>query len=117
MFQAGTTANGTSLPLQRLSLTGGRTLCYPTQFPRAGGFVGGYRESAAGTELVFGTQNGLEVVANDGQPIRALAIRGADGCDLLVKGAYAPSRLRQMIFGGATRHILANATLPVLMAH
>ena len=39
------------------------------------------------------------------------------GCDLLVKGAYTQSRLRQMIFGGATRHILANSTLPVLMAH
>jgi len=39
------------------------------------------------------------------------------GCDLLVKCAYTQSRLRQMIFGGATRHILANATLPVLMAH
>lgn len=41
----------------------------------------------------------------------------AQGCDLLVKGAYTQSRLRQMIFGGATRHILANANLPVLMAH
>ena len=39
------------------------------------------------------------------------------GCDLVVKGAYTQSRLRQMIFGGATRHILANANLPVLMAH
>jgi nucleotide-binding universal stress UspA family protein len=39
------------------------------------------------------------------------------GCDLLVKGAYTQSRLRQMVFGGATRHILATATLPVLMAH
>jgi nucleotide-binding universal stress UspA family protein len=39
------------------------------------------------------------------------------GCDLIIKGAYAQSRLRQMIFGGATRHILAHATLPVLMAH
>ena len=39
------------------------------------------------------------------------------GCDLLIKGAYTQSRLRQMIFGGATRHILANAELPVLMAH
>jgi nucleotide-binding universal stress UspA family protein len=39
------------------------------------------------------------------------------GCDLLIKGAYTQSRLRQMIFGGATRHILANATIPVLMAH
>jgi nucleotide-binding universal stress UspA family protein len=41
----------------------------------------------------------------------------AHGCDLLVKGAYTQSRLRQMMFGGATRHILATATLPVLMAH
>jgi len=39
------------------------------------------------------------------------------GCDLLIKGAYTQSRLRQMIFGGTTRHILANAMLPVLMAH
>jgi nucleotide-binding universal stress UspA family protein len=38
-------------------------------------------------------------------------------CDLIVKGAYTQSRLRQMIFGGTTRHILANAKLPVLMAH
>ncbi|HZP79178.1 MAG TPA: universal stress protein [Pseudolabrys sp.] len=39
------------------------------------------------------------------------------GCDLLVKGAYTQSRFRQMIFGGMTQHILANAALPVLMAH
>jgi nucleotide-binding universal stress UspA family protein len=38
-------------------------------------------------------------------------------CDLLIKGAYTQSRLRQMIFGGATRHILTNATIPVLLAH
>jgi nucleotide-binding universal stress UspA family protein len=46
-----------------------------------------------------------------------LAAAEALGCDLLVKGAYTQSRLRQMIFGGATRHILANTTLPVLMAN
>jgi nucleotide-binding universal stress UspA family protein len=39
------------------------------------------------------------------------------GCDLLVKCAYTQSRLRQMIFGGATRHILGHASIPVLMAH
>ena len=39
------------------------------------------------------------------------------GCDLLVKGAYTQSRFRQMIFGGATRHILDNAVVPVVMAH
>jgi nucleotide-binding universal stress UspA family protein len=39
------------------------------------------------------------------------------GCDLLIKGAYTQSRLRQFIFGGTTQYILSNATLPVLMAH
>jgi nucleotide-binding universal stress UspA family protein len=39
------------------------------------------------------------------------------GCDLVIKGAYTQSRLRQMIFGGTTRHILAHAKVPVLMAH
>jgi nucleotide-binding universal stress UspA family protein len=39
------------------------------------------------------------------------------GSDLLIKGAYTQSRLRQMIFGGATSHILAKTTLPVFMAH
>jgi nucleotide-binding universal stress UspA family protein len=46
-----------------------------------------------------------------------LAAAQSLGCDLLVKGAYTQSRLRQMIFGGATSHILANAHLPVIMAH
>jgi nucleotide-binding universal stress UspA family protein len=38
-------------------------------------------------------------------------------CNLLIKGAYTQSRLRQFIFGGTTQYILSNATLPVLMAH
>ncbi len=52
---------------------------------------------------------------NTGEAI--LAAAQTLGCDLLIKGAYTQSRLRQMIFGGATRHILANASLPVLMAN
>jgi nucleotide-binding universal stress UspA family protein len=39
------------------------------------------------------------------------------GCDLLIKGAYTQSRLRQMIFGGATQYILDNAMIPVLLAN
>ena len=39
------------------------------------------------------------------------------GCDLIVKGAYTQSRLRQMIFGGTTQHILTHARVPVLLAH
>ncbi|MBB4372380.1 nucleotide-binding universal stress UspA family protein [Bradyrhizobium sp. cir1] len=41
----------------------------------------------------------------------------AHGCDLLIKGAFTRTRLRQMIFGGATSYILEHADLPVLMAH
>ena len=39
------------------------------------------------------------------------------GADLLVKGAYARSRLRQMILGGRTRHIITHTEIPVLLAH
>jgi nucleotide-binding universal stress UspA family protein len=37
------------------------------------------------------------------------------GADLLTMGAYSHSRLRQLILGGVTRHVLENAALPVLM--
>jgi nucleotide-binding universal stress UspA family protein len=46
-----------------------------------------------------------------------LATAQSLGCDLLIKGAYTQSRLRQMIFGGATRHVLKNAAIPVLLAN
>jgi nucleotide-binding universal stress UspA family protein len=46
-----------------------------------------------------------------------LAEAAAMGADLLIKGAYTQSRLRQMIFGGATSHILSAAELPVFFAH
>ena len=54
-----------------------------------------------------------------GQPVGAalLAECGALGVDLLVMGAYTHSRMRQLILGGVTRHILENATLPLFMAH
>ncbi len=47
-----------------------------------------------------------------------LAEAGEQNSGLLVMGAYSHSRLREMLLGGVTRHILANtATTPVLMAH
>jgi len=36
--------------------------------------------------------------------------------DLLVMGAYTHARLQERMFGGVTRHVLAHAELPVLMA-
>ncbi|WP_323780095.1 universal stress protein [Leisingera sp.] len=37
--------------------------------------------------------------------------------DLIVMGAYGHSRFREAILGGATRNMLEQATVPVLMAH
>ena len=37
--------------------------------------------------------------------------------DLLVKSAFTQSRFRQWVFGGATKEIIATATIPVLMCH
>lgn len=39
------------------------------------------------------------------------------GADLVVMGGYAHSRLRELVFGGATRDLLRTATVPLLMAH
>ena len=45
-----------------------------------------------------------------------LAAAAAFNADLLAMGAYSHSRLRQLILGGVTRHVIGRATLPVLMA-
>lgn len=37
--------------------------------------------------------------------------------DLLVMGAYGHARLREFVFGGATRHILKTMTIPVMLSH
>ena len=50
-----------------------------------------------------------------GQTIVDTAIAG--GADLIVKGAYTQSRLRQMIFGGMTRHLILSSPLPVLFSY
>jgi nucleotide-binding universal stress UspA family protein len=60
------------------------------------------------------------VVAPDSRSVgeTLLATAAETGAGLLVMGAYAHSRLREMLLGGATRHVLKNAVAtPVLMAH
>jgi nucleotide-binding universal stress UspA family protein len=39
------------------------------------------------------------------------------GADLIVVGGYGHSRTRELIFGGVTRSLLANMTVPVLFSH
>ena len=44
------------------------------------------------------------------------AVRGARA-DMLVMGAYGRSSWREFLFGGATRYVISNMDVPVLMAH
>jgi nucleotide-binding universal stress UspA family protein len=84
---------------------------------------GGSVPGPSGDELAAGLKlNGIEAQSvtmgpgkrTSGEVILDYAT--SIGADLLIKGAYTQSRLRQMIFGGATSHILAKAALPVFMA-
>ena len=44
--------------------------------------------------------------------------RAADlDADMLVMGAYGHSRFRELVFGGATRHIARHMTVPTLFSH
>ena len=45
-----------------------------------------------------------------------LAQATAHGADLLVMGAYGHARVRELVFGGVTRHVLREARLPVLFS-
>ena len=40
----------------------------------------------------------------------------SEGADLLVMGAYGHSRLREIVLGGATREVMRDARLAVLLS-
>jgi nucleotide-binding universal stress UspA family protein len=46
-----------------------------------------------------------------------LSIAADTASDFMVMGSYGHSRLREFLFGGATRGVLAAMTVPVLMSH
>jgi nucleotide-binding universal stress UspA family protein len=58
------------------------------------------------------------LVAEDTDIANAILSHAADsGADFIVMGGYGHSRLREFVLGGATRGMLAQMTVPVLMAH
>lgn len=60
-----------------------------------------------------------KVLHSDGHDAGRLLLAQAaeERSDLLVMGAYGRSRMREVILGGATRHVLRHTPIPVLMAH
>ncbi len=60
------------VPAQRVSLTGAVQETFPTSFADGSPETGSAIESPDGTELVFSTQSGIDLVSNNGQLIRSL---------------------------------------------
>ncbi len=60
----------------------------------------------------------ISVLARTESDIADILIRHASetGAEMIVMGAYGHTRLREAIIGGATRHMLERANVPVLMA-
>lgn len=60
----------------------------------------------------------VEVPETSAVPGRTLLELAAElGADLMIKGGYTQSRIRQLIFGSVTSDILAEAQIPVFMSH
>ncbi|MBP0481412.1 universal stress protein [Sagittula salina] len=66
-----------------------------------------------------GVKPEIEVLAKTLPRVSDVLIRHATDVDaeLVVMGAYGHSRFREAILGGATRYMLEQAGIPVLMAH
>jgi len=85
-----------------------------------GGMVSGPNGDQVAQHL---TRSGIQAVATtvqaNGRSSGKTVLEEAAklGADLLVKGAFTHNRLRQMIFGGTTRHVLAEAEMPLFIAH
>jgi nucleotide-binding universal stress UspA family protein len=80
--------------------------------------------SRAGAEICAAlARHGVNATVQQVKPGRGdagaelLAQVAANKCDLLVMGCYGRSRLREFVLGGASRHVLQHATVPVLMSH
>jgi nucleotide-binding universal stress UspA family protein len=66
-----------------------------------------------------GVTSEARLVVPGGRPLHnsILDTAAASGADILVMGAYGHSRLRELVFGGFTRHVLDSAPLPVFLFH
>jgi nucleotide-binding universal stress UspA family protein len=77
----------------------------------AGGDIGRYlsrHDVSAEVRKIAGWAYAGEALLNEAQQV---------GADLLVMGGFGHSRFVEWVLGGATRHILSNAPIPVLTAH
>jgi nucleotide-binding universal stress UspA family protein len=85
--------------------------------------VGGQGDVPAADIALHLARHGLKTeaahtVAKDIADGEVLLSYAADiGADLIIAGAYGHSRARELVFGGATRRLIAEMTAPVLFSH
>lgn len=65
------------------------------------------------------TAEAVTLPAGDGTSVGAaiLAEAGRRNASMLALGAYTHSRVRELLLGGVTRHVIEHVPIPVLMAH
>lgn len=66
-----------------------------------------FASSAASAEREFGNIAGKSGISSEWRC----------SADLKVMGAYGHARLREILLGGVTAHVLAHADIPTLLAH
>ena len=81
-------------------------------------------KTAAGTEVAAHlARHGLSVLCREVSSGNLstsdclLSLISEESVDFLVMGAYGHSRLREVVLGGVTDHILRHMTVPVVMSH
>ncbi|QUD89902.1 universal stress protein [Phenylobacterium montanum] len=77
------------------------------------------REDITKLLALHGVAAGFERIDARGEDAGAamLGACAALKADLLIMGAYGHSRTKELVLGGATRTVLAKASLPVLLSH
>jgi nucleotide-binding universal stress UspA family protein len=85
----------------------------------AGVRAGAHRPRIPAVLVEHGVTADLRTIPVGESPFGAalLAEAHAIGADMLVMGAFAHGRLRELILGGVTRYVIAQADVPVLMRH
>ena len=66
-----------------------------------------------------GISSEVRSVDSGGSSTAQVFLEAADqfSADLIIKGAFTHSRLRQLIFGGPTSELISTCSLPILLSH
>jgi nucleotide-binding universal stress UspA family protein len=62
-------------------------------------------------------QSTEQIAPHGGVGETLIACASGMSADLLVMGCYGHARVREFVFGGASRHVLTHMAIPVLMSH